>query len=81
MACSSPLDRANQWHGDEGLRGQELRLLVIFLVARKIWKAVGGSGWRGWIGMDGGWLGEEAEEETRWAGGGGRNGRMGHPRI
>ena len=24
-----------------------------------------------WIGMDGGWLGEEAEEETRWAGGGG----------
>ena len=30
-----------------------------------------------WIGMDGGWLGEEAEEETRWAGDGGRNGWMG----
>ena len=30
-----------------------------------------------WIGMDGGWLSEEAEEETRWDGGGGRNGWMG----
>ena len=34
-----------------------------------------------WIGMDGGWLGEEAEEETRWACSSGHNGQRGHPRI
>ena len=34
-----------------------------------------------WIGMDGCWLGEEAEEETRWACSSGHNGQRGHPRI
>ena len=40
MACSSPLDRANQGHGDEGLSGQELRLRRLQAARRQE-----GSGW------------------------------------
>ena len=62
MAVQEEALRHNSSDGAQSRRGVRAEkvagdrdLVMIFLVAWKTWKAVGGSGWR-WVDRDGWWL-------------------------